>query len=223
MTYTPGTTPKIDDADDLRKYVEDELKKIAQALNEQIAVDLRPVFRAPDRPREGMLVYADGSDWNPGSGEGVYVYKNAAWSPLDPTTLASRILQIVQVNSAVQTSVIGVTFATTGVAASITLASVTSKVLILVSGTVVSNTINTQAIVRLRRGSTALPPQMRAGGSGGTAIATGAIAYLDSPTTAGVVSYDTQVASDTVGANALFPFVDGSGGSGTIVLIEIKP
>ena len=34
---------------------------------------------APTKPREGMLVYADGTDWNPGSGAGYYVYYAGAW------------------------------------------------------------------------------------------------------------------------------------------------
>ena len=34
---------------------------------------------APGKPREGMLVYADGTDWNPGSGAGYYVYYAGAW------------------------------------------------------------------------------------------------------------------------------------------------
>jgi hypothetical protein len=37
---------------------------------------------APAKPREGMLVYADGTDWNPGSGAGYYVYYAGAWHPL---------------------------------------------------------------------------------------------------------------------------------------------
>jgi len=34
---------------------------------------------APIKPREGMLVYADGVNWNPGSGAGYYVYYGGAW------------------------------------------------------------------------------------------------------------------------------------------------
>ena len=36
----------------------------------------------PDRPREGKVVYADGTDWNPGSGKGLYVYDGSAWVAL---------------------------------------------------------------------------------------------------------------------------------------------
>lgn len=37
---------------------------------------------APAKPREGMLVVADGTNWNPGSGKGAYEYLNGAWHKL---------------------------------------------------------------------------------------------------------------------------------------------
>ena len=30
--------------------------------------------------RDGMIVYADGTSWDPGSGEGIYAYYGAAWN-----------------------------------------------------------------------------------------------------------------------------------------------
>jgi hypothetical protein len=68
-------------------YVKDEemrnqFDRLQRALNDaQTAFDLVVLHAAPDRMRAGMLVYADGTDWNPGSGEGVYRRNaaNAAW------------------------------------------------------------------------------------------------------------------------------------------------
>ena len=37
---------------------------------------------APPKVKVGMIRYADGTDWNPGSGEGAYVYTSAGWSKL---------------------------------------------------------------------------------------------------------------------------------------------
>src|SRR6187399_2158606 len=34
---------------------------------------------APVKPREGLLVYADGVNWNPGSGPGYYSYVGGSW------------------------------------------------------------------------------------------------------------------------------------------------
>lgn len=36
----------------------------------------------PSRPRDGMVVYADGTNWNPGQGEGVYARVAGAWVKL---------------------------------------------------------------------------------------------------------------------------------------------
>lgn len=43
---------------------------------------LRVLHAAPTKYRTGTMVYADGTDWNPGAGEGVYVRTSAAWVKL---------------------------------------------------------------------------------------------------------------------------------------------
>lgn len=32
----------------------------------------------PEKPRHGLVVYADGTNWNPGSGEGLYRFSSIA-------------------------------------------------------------------------------------------------------------------------------------------------
>lgn len=41
---------------------------------------LKTLHAAPKRIFDGMIVKADGTDWNPGAGGGVYVYAGAAWT-----------------------------------------------------------------------------------------------------------------------------------------------
>jgi len=36
----------------------------------------------PADPFDGMIAYADGTSWDPGSGEGFYGYENGAWVKL---------------------------------------------------------------------------------------------------------------------------------------------
>lgn len=36
----------------------------------------------PVRPRETMIRFADGTDWNPGAGRGLYQYVSGAWVKL---------------------------------------------------------------------------------------------------------------------------------------------
>ena len=73
--YTPG---QVDD-----QIVAQELQKIAQALDtpDQFLV-LDTLYAAPTKIRTGMIVLADGTTWNPGSGAGVYCYYGSAWNHL---------------------------------------------------------------------------------------------------------------------------------------------
>lgn len=62
--------------------VNGELEQIEQAFAEQDFVQLVEQHVAPAKPRTGLTVLADGTDWNPGSGQGVYTYYNGAWRKL---------------------------------------------------------------------------------------------------------------------------------------------
>lgn len=82
MVYVPGVHPPIATLDELLVYVGEELKKIADESAEITALELRPIYVAPSRPREGMIISADGVSWNPGAGAGAYEYKGGAWVKL---------------------------------------------------------------------------------------------------------------------------------------------
>ena len=76
--YTPGTPPQ--DAASLAAFLRLELAKIAQALETQDAsLSLDTLYAEPKKFRDGTIVKADGTTWNPGSGSGLYVYRDAAW------------------------------------------------------------------------------------------------------------------------------------------------
>lgn len=40
----------------------------------------KPYPAAPTDPKIGQVAYADGTNWDPGSGEGLYLYKSAGWT-----------------------------------------------------------------------------------------------------------------------------------------------
>lgn len=82
MPYEPTVMPVITSAEDLARYVRDEFQRIAESQQETVALDLRPVNVAPLRPREGMIVFADGTSWDPGAGAGSYEYRGGAWIKL---------------------------------------------------------------------------------------------------------------------------------------------
>lgn len=80
MPYEPRPLIGPKDTNGVQKWAENEFAQVGKHLREMDAIDLRQVNRAPKKPRIGLIVYADGTDWNPGSGEGVYVYKSGGWT-----------------------------------------------------------------------------------------------------------------------------------------------
>lgn len=82
MTYRPNENTSISTVEDLLAYVQDELRAIAAEFAETTALDLRTTHVEPKRPRDGMIVSADGTDWDPGSGAGIYAYLGGTWTKL---------------------------------------------------------------------------------------------------------------------------------------------
>lgn len=83
MVYSPSTPPQFGpEFQPLISYIRDELEAIAQEIVETDVLDLRTTHREPERPREGMIICADGTDWDPGDGGGPYIYFGAAWVPM---------------------------------------------------------------------------------------------------------------------------------------------
>lgn len=66
------------------KWIEDENRRLAFALNEFTTLRFQILNVAVEKPREGMVVWADGTNWNPGFGAGPYAYIGGAWTKLKP-------------------------------------------------------------------------------------------------------------------------------------------
>lgn len=69
----PTTLPEI------VTFLEEELRTIAEALAGVEEVQLVELHVAPDKPRDGLIILADGTNFNPGSGAGFYGYRGGAW------------------------------------------------------------------------------------------------------------------------------------------------
>lgn len=72
--------PPTDDV--IGKYAYDELVKIFDWMRQPVVFELgyEELHEEPVKPFVGLTAYADGTDWNPGSGEGLYVYKSGGWT-----------------------------------------------------------------------------------------------------------------------------------------------
>lgn len=70
MSYSPKIPPT--EQKDFLPYLDDELVKIATVINDVQAGVHEVLYAQPSRVVVGMVVLADGTSWNPGSGEGLY-------------------------------------------------------------------------------------------------------------------------------------------------------
>lgn len=82
MARQPSKPPVIGDerTDAALKYTSRELKELAVETPVDFLL-LRKLHNAPKRVYDGMIVLADGTDWDPGSGAGYYGY-NGGWNKL---------------------------------------------------------------------------------------------------------------------------------------------
>lgn len=83
MAYEPQL-PAPTEGDALARWLTDELRHIAAELLDPnpLEIRLQPWNAAPARLFNGQTVLADGTNWDPGSGEGVYTYYNSTWNKL---------------------------------------------------------------------------------------------------------------------------------------------
>lgn len=82
-SYQPTAVPS-DAPSGLRAWLAAQFRQIADALSNPTVVGVRfSILNAePARYANGDVVYADGTNWNPGSGAGVYARVSGAWTKL---------------------------------------------------------------------------------------------------------------------------------------------
>lgn len=76
--YTPEPPPITVEAE-LQEYLMRELGRVGDSIRFAEEIILSNTNVAPTKPEEGTILYADGVNFNPGSGEGFYGYINGAW------------------------------------------------------------------------------------------------------------------------------------------------
>jgi hypothetical protein len=76
--YSPQIPPA--NPADLPAYLRTELAAIQNAISILASGHIDMSYAAPDKPRNGDIRLADGTSWNPGSGQGFYGYYNSTWN-----------------------------------------------------------------------------------------------------------------------------------------------
>lgn len=81
--YAPTAVPE-DTPRGLKAWLASQFRMIAAELiqAQPVTVTVTVLGVEPRRPQNGMIAYADGVEWDPGSGEGFYGYEAGAWVKL---------------------------------------------------------------------------------------------------------------------------------------------
>lgn len=75
MTYKPTLPPNIVDATALLTWFTSELNRLAEYME---SPELVEIGKEPSKPLHGKLYFADGTGWDPGSGQGLYQYRTGS-------------------------------------------------------------------------------------------------------------------------------------------------
>jgi|TARA_R110002124_G_scaffold16301_5_gene69850 hypothetical protein len=71
------------DPQELPSYLNETFNELGAVVELLRDGHLDVVYAAPTKPSQGDIRYADGTSWNPGSGEGIYFFNSAsAWVKL---------------------------------------------------------------------------------------------------------------------------------------------
>ena len=81
MSYRPDPI-QTQSLEELVAWVNRELNRVGVAMEEKLDRIIPTAHSAPAKPRTGLTVLADGVNWDPGSGQGVYTYYNGLWNKL---------------------------------------------------------------------------------------------------------------------------------------------
>ncbi len=81
MPYQPEY-PVADISPDLAAYLVRELGRVSIALESVDKLQLTVLSVEPEKPRDGMIILADGINFDPGSGAGFYGRTAGSWVPL---------------------------------------------------------------------------------------------------------------------------------------------
>lgn len=80
--YTVSIFPRDLDLPQLARWVREEFSRVHQGFEAVWEFEIRT--EAPGRIRAGVVAYADGTNWDPGYGEGPYFYRSSddTWVPM---------------------------------------------------------------------------------------------------------------------------------------------
>lgn len=83
--FKPEVLTGAKDLETFMTHLQQELERIgfeSSLPQPGVGILLPELFVAPQKPRNGLVVFADGTTWNPGAGAGIYAYYGGIWNHL---------------------------------------------------------------------------------------------------------------------------------------------
>ena len=72
-----------EDMEAFKQWVIENFRRMEEYSIDPDIVKTQVLYVEPKKKREGLIVIADGTSWNPGSGAGTYVYRSGARRKMD--------------------------------------------------------------------------------------------------------------------------------------------
>ena len=91
--WTPNPAPASNDK--LSDYLFHELNRLSDVIFNIDVMRLEQTNQTVDKPRDGDIRYADGTNWNPGQGQNLYYYDGATWQAFAGGSGAGDYIQLV--------------------------------------------------------------------------------------------------------------------------------
>ena len=80
--YSPKQPLGTDKVKDVSDWAYDEFKEVEKGFQDLDRIRLATSFVEPAKKRDGDIAFADGTEWDPGNGEGLYIYHSGTWNAL---------------------------------------------------------------------------------------------------------------------------------------------
>lgn len=78
MPYEPKPV-NVGSLDGLARVLEEELREVAATRTQHDFFEMTVLHAEPEKLFQGLVAYADGTNWDPGDGEGIYRYDGTGW------------------------------------------------------------------------------------------------------------------------------------------------
>jgi len=89
--YTPTALYNFSSLEELSIAIAEEFQRLEGAITGVELAALSESNAVPDKLYDGLIALADGTNWNPGKGAGLYIYQDSAWNYLGPGAMTSGI------------------------------------------------------------------------------------------------------------------------------------